>query len=233
MRPKKKAFKPLVQARSTGETLVRFFGYLVLLCSCIVAAFWLGNEYNRQLFDHSEAQRIALQERFDELALRTRMLSEQAASSSLARNVSQSSNEQSRQEITRLQQENAELSQLVTYYRSLMDAQSTSGVNFGNVELSINLAGGWSLNAMVHQVAVNHQRIRGTLSAELVGETETGETRRVEIGEQALSFKYFQRFVTDINIADDIIPKHIVLTLSVDRAEDKTYTLEWPEVNED
>jgi len=233
MKQKNKPFKPLVQARSTGQTVLRFFSYLLLLILAITIAFWLGNQYNQQMLERSESQRMALQNQYEELSERAQMLSEQAASSSLARNVSESSNEQSRVEITRLQQENAELNQLVAYYRSLMDAQNTTGVNFGNVELGMNLNGGRTLNAMVHQVAVNHQRVTGNLSAVLVGEAPDGSTMQVSIGDQSLNFRYFQRFVTDINLPSDMIPRHIILTLSVSRGEDKQFTLDWPEVNEE
>ncbi|WP_147434510.1 DUF6776 family protein [Umboniibacter marinipuniceus] len=207
--------------------------YLVIISACLMLAFFTGYQTSDAALTQSQQHVATLTTTLEQQQAKLQVAQERAAAASLARSVAESANQQSREEMVKLQAEVSELSQLVNYYRSLMDSSSNSGVNFGNAELRPALDGSWTLSAMVHQVATQHQVVRGELVAHLVSTNEEGVYERAEIGRINLSFRYFQRYVTEIQLPDGMVAKEVELSLMVRGEEPKLLSVEWPVVIEE
>ena len=229
----RKPFKPHVTARSLKVEVGRYLVYLVIISACLMLAFFTGFQTSDNELRASQQRVAELTTALEQQQSKLQVAQERAAAASLARSVAESANQQSRDEMVKLQAEVSELSQLVSYYRSLMDSSSNSGVNFGNAELRPALDGSWTLSAMVHQVATQHQVVRGELVAHLVTSSEEGLYERTEIGRINLSFRYFQRYITEIQLPDGMVAKEVELSLMVRGEEPKLLSVEWPVVIEE
>ncbi|WP_298636363.1 DUF6776 family protein [uncultured Umboniibacter sp.] len=211
----------------------RYLVYLVIISACLMLAFVIGYQSAGAELRMSEQRETDLVMTVEQQSAKLQVAQERAAAAGLARSVAESANQQSRDEMVKLQAEVAELSQLVNYYRSLMDSSSNAGVSFGNTELRPALNGSWTLSAMVHQVATQHQVVRGELVAHLVTRNEAGLYERAEIGRVNLSFRYFQRYITEIQLPDGMVATEVELSLMVRGEEPKLLSVEWPVVIEE
>ena len=229
----RKPFKPLVQARSIKAEVGRYTLYLVTISACLVLTFAIGFQTAENELREAQQRVVSLESVLAQQDSKLQVAQERAASAGLARAVAEAANEQSRTEMVKLQQELSELSQLVSYYRSLMDSSSNSGVSFGNIELRPALDGSWTLSVIVQQVAVQHQRVQGELVAHLLAENSDGVLERSELDRIPLSFRYFQRYVTEIALADGMVGKEVELSLMVRGEEAKLLSVEWPVVIEE
>lgn len=206
------------------QRVLEFLIALLLVVGAVVGAYWGGYWQGMGGQEDALGRVDQLQQELSHSLAEADELRQQVANLSLASQVDQHASEEVRGEVIELRQQIANLETDISFYRGLMaPSEANRGLSIGEVNI-IETAepGRYTYKILLQQFASNHQVLNGTLTVDIVGNSNGGLTRvplyqlsdSVDSEEIKLRFKYFQSVEGELTLPEGFDVQKLELSAS-------------------